>query len=58
MYLETLFDLLDKHVAVCSKTIDGQDCTIGPVAMRRVRIAVCGGGSGTYSLKTFGAYLV
>ena len=37
-YLETLFNLLDEHVAVCRETVHGQDCTIGSVETRRVRI--------------------
>lgn len=60
-HLETLFDLLDEHVTICSETVHGQDCTISPVETRRVRIDAeedVGEDRGTHSLKTFGAYLV
>jgi hypothetical protein len=57
-----LLDLLDEHVAICSETVYCQDCAIGAVETReRLRIDIeeeVGGRSGTYSLKTFGAYLV
>jgi len=61
-HLETLFDLLNKHVTVCSETVHGQDCAIGSFReTRRVKNDIGEEGevrSETYSLKTFGAYLV
>ena len=39
-YLEALFDLLDEHVTISGETIHCQDCTIGTVATRGIRIVV------------------
>jgi len=39
-HLETLLDLLYEHVTICSETVHGQDCAIGPTETRRVRIDI------------------